>query len=256
MKIFRSIGRYSLLIAAAVLPAASQSARPARTFEVASVRPHEGPIPREGGSFSISGPRISMTCYRVRGLILFAYNLKPYQVASAGMDPTFYDLAAKAEDGLTPSRDEFRVMMQGLLADRFHLRIRRETRQAPVYALIAGDRPKLTSSDPGDTAPRIRFEVAGRGYTASMREATMDDLTGMIGENVGLDRPVLNETGISGTYSIKVTYTPTYRMGPPEEEQVTIFQGVQDLGLKLIAKQAPIEMLVVDHIEKPGAPDQ
>ncbi len=121
------------------LIAFGQSAPKPQAFEVASIRPHQGPL-RNIGGYSISGPRLSLEGYNEILLVMEAYKLKRYQLTLASpnvpVDDTFYDISAKAEGGGAPTRDEFRQMLQTLLADRFKLKFHREMRETPVYALV------------------------------------------------------------------------------------------------------------------------
>src|SRR5579862_4427053 len=128
----------------------------AQTFEVASIKPHAGPIPPEGGHVSISGLRLNFESWSILGFVMWSYNVKPYQISSpTPLDPTMYDLNAKAEDGRVPTTEEFRAMMQALLAERFTLKARRETREIPVYALVVSKSgAKLAETSPGDFAAR------------------------------------------------------------------------------------------------------
>jgi len=122
------------LVCCAVL-SFGQSKPPA--FEVASVKPHQGPLTRIA-DFRASGPRLSMEGYNAKLLILEAYGLKNYQVSFASPSPwvdDFYDIEAKAEGDGLPTRAEFREMIQTLLADRFKIKIHREMREMPVYEL-------------------------------------------------------------------------------------------------------------------------
>lgn len=226
-------------------------------FQVASVKPHQGTIPASGGRVTVSGPRLSFEAWSVTGLILYAYNAKPYQVSTATpLDHTFYDILAEAESGRTPSTEEFRTMMQALLADRFKLQAHRETRDTPVYALVAGKNgPKLKESPPEAEFAR-RTIGKGRNYQTTLTKVSADYLADYIRDNAGLDRPVVNQTGLTGTYVIELTYTPEYRMpgaSAADVDAISIFQAVQDqLGLRLERRNAPCEMVVVDHVEKPS----
>jgi uncharacterized protein (TIGR03435 family) len=145
-------------------------------------------------------------------------------------------------------------MLQSLLADRFKLRFHREMREIPVYELVAAKNgPKLKESAP--TAESMgRMTVNGRNYQASIPKARMDDVVQAIG-NSFLDRPVLDKTGLTGTYDLKLTYTPdipSNRKGDPDPNDISIFTAVQEqLGLKLEPTKALVEILVVDHVEKP-----
>src|SRR6185312_14065376 len=102
------------------------------------------------GKISVSGSRLSVDLYSLFGLIMFAYDLKPYQIPGApDLDHTYYDIVADAADGRARTRDDFRPLMQTLLADRFQLRVHREQKEMPVYALVVDAKgAKLKSSDP------------------------------------------------------------------------------------------------------------
>jgi uncharacterized protein (TIGR03435 family) len=222
-------------------------------FEAASVKPHDGPMRRIG--VTSAGSRLTADAQTPAGLIMFAYNVRNDQIVRTKplltIGDVFYDVVATA--GGTPTRDEFRRMMQTLLADRFQLRIHREMKEMPVYALVVGKNgPKLSASTP-DAKSMFHLSLQGRNYQHTMPKATMDDLVESILNSAGLDRPVLNQTGLTGTYDINLTYTPEFKLsnGP---EDISIFTAVQEqLGLKLIQQRSAVEMLVVDEVQKPSA---
>jgi len=231
----------------------AQSVRP---FEVASVKPHTGPG-RVG--ISTSGPRLNAEPANLWVLIAYAYNLKPYQVPSTPplleLGNEYYDIVAKAEGDAAPTKDEFRAMLQLLLADRFKLRVHRETRELSVYALVVGKNgPKFKPSAP-DASPDTHYAASGRNWEATIPKATMDDVLRAI-ENSILDRPVVDQTGLKGTYDIKMTYTPNIpsnRASEPGPDDISVFTAVEvQLGLKLEAQKAKLEVLVVEHVEKPS----
>jgi uncharacterized protein (TIGR03435 family) len=241
------------LLACLLLPLGSWAQSP--HFEVASIRPHAPPFARI--DISTAGPRFTAEAQPVGGLITWAYDLKNYQVSAAPNLPlsdAFYDIGAKAEGDGAPSRAEFRQMLQTLLADRFKLKVHRETREMQVYALVVGKNgPKLKESSP-DANPMAYFDVAGRNYRVTRAKATMDEVVQAIG-NSFLDRPVLDKTGLTGTYNLSLTYTPDIptNRGEPDPNDISIFTAVQEqLGLKLEPQKAPIEVLVVDSVEKPS----
>jgi uncharacterized protein (TIGR03435 family) len=190
---------------------------------------------------------------------MYAYNLENYQVAGTApllaVGDAMYDVVAKAEGDGVPTRDEFRQMMQSLLADRFKLAVHREMKETPVYALVVGKNgPKLKESAP-DTDPTERIGVSGRNYDATIPKATMDRLVEHINQYAFLDRPALDKTGLTGAYDIKLTYTPEFKIGRGEEadlSEIGIFAAVEQLGLRLAPQKADVEMLIVDHVEKPS----
>lgn len=248
-------GAVSLMISTspAVLGQSAQS--PA--FEVASVKPHQSGWPRV--SISTSGPRLNANAASLAILIMYAYDLKSYQVPRTppllALGDEFYDIEAKAEGEAAPTRAQFGQMLQSLLTDRFKLKVHRERREMPVYALVVGKNgPKFKESAP-DASPDTHYAAGdGRNYEITMPKARMESLLGAI-ENSLTDRPVLDKTGLTGTYNIKMTYTPATKanLETPDLSDISIFAAVeQQLGLKLEAQKAMIEVLVVDHIEKPS----
>jgi uncharacterized protein (TIGR03435 family) len=251
----RTIGWAGLLLLLS-FPVFGQPAPSTPAFEVASVKPHEGPMLRSG--VTVEGLRLDGLT-TVLGLITFAYDLKNRQVsftgpAVAAAGDTFYDVVAKAEGDSPPSKAEFRQMLQALLEDRFRLKVHREMRETPVYGLVVGKNgPKFKASAP-DASPTAQVHVAGRNYQLIIPKATMGDLVGMIESAGFLDRSVVDKTGLTGTYDIKLTYTPDIRSNRenPDPGDISILQAVQEqLGLKLEPQKAMMELLVVDRVEKP-----
>jgi uncharacterized protein (TIGR03435 family) len=190
---------------------------------------------------------------------MYAYRLRNYQVS--GMAPllkddnTRWDIEAKAEGDAVPTSSEFRQMMRSLLADRFKLGVHSEMREMAVYALVVGKGgPKLKESAP-DAGPMGHATVSGRNYQVTRPKASMDDVVDAI-SNAFLDRPVVDKTGLTGTYDIKLTYTPdtkANREGEPDPSDISVFAAVQSqLGLRLEPQKAMVETIVVDHIEKPS----
>jgi uncharacterized protein (TIGR03435 family) len=144
-------------------------------------------------------------------------------------------------------------MMQSLLADRFKLRAHREMREMPVYALVAGKNgPKLQASA-ASASPAQHYSASGRNYVVTMTKATMASVLDAI-ENSLLDRPVLDRTGLAGTYDIQMTFAPDIksRRAEPDPEDVSIFTAIEKLGLMLVPQKAAVETLIVDHVQKPS----
>lgn len=233
-------------------------------FEVASVKPVEG-LRGRMYDFSSSGPRVRYIAYATVHLVMEAYNVKNYQVTFAPRTPlpsggeygtAYYDIEAKAEGDRARTRDEFRPMLQTLLADRFKLRVHREMKEIPVYALLVGKGgPKFKESAP-DATESARIGVNGRNQSITASKKSMDELAEMIPNVFFLDRPVVDRTGLAGAYYFKIEATPESRMtgDDPDLKNISIFTAVQQqLGLKLESQKAMIEVLVVDHVEKPSA---
>jgi uncharacterized protein (TIGR03435 family) len=225
-------------------------------FEVASIRLNPGPW-HEIQGFSSSGPNLRMIAWNAISLIMEAYNLRRHEVVYPGAvyPLDMYDIAAKAEGEVPRTRPEFRRMLQSLLADRFQLRFHREMRELPVYFLVIGKDGPAFRETPSGATRRANHGVDGRKQTLDLSLATMESLAGEMRSYFSVDRPVLDKTGLAGLYDIKLAATPEFRLGDGGEPGDTdIFSAVQSqLGLKLESRKADVEVLVVDHIEKPSA---
>lgn len=274
--------------AAIVLAAAAvfaQSGAPAR-FEVVSVKPsteqrmrYVRPMP--GGRLVASAP--------VRMLILNAYRVQSFEVVGgpSWVDSDRYQIEARAEGN--PDRDQLLRMLQPLLADRFQLKVHRETREMPVYELVAGRRrPALappkddTCAAPGPNTPsdwsggRIEPPTAGRGPLppcGDLRVSLEPSGVRVQGGKVGIaelaktlamvmGRPVVDKTGLTGLYDLQLGFSadastpelPPPPPGAPDSNLPSIITALQEqLGLKLEAAKQPVDVLVIDHIARPTA---
>jgi uncharacterized protein (TIGR03435 family) len=250
--VIRALPAFLLFCGAAL----GQSAPQVKPFEVASVRVHSEPM--NIIDIRSAGNRLNAVAEMPRGLIMWAYKLRNFQAPVTpplgAMDDVPYDIVAKAEGDGTPSKDEFRQMLQLLLTDRFKMAAHREMREMPVYALVVGKNgPKLKPSAP-DAGEMGRVHVNGRNYEVTIPKADMDRVVDAI-MNSFPDRPVIDETGLTGTYDLSLVFTPQTRanLASPDSGDITIFAAVQEqLGLKLEARKAMVEVLMVDRIEKPA----
>jgi uncharacterized protein (TIGR03435 family) len=238
------------LLLAAVLGLGSLSAQ---SFEVASIRLHEGRAPHIG--ILPSGARLTVTSVSVRGMIMYAYNLQDYEVTGgpAWAASEGWDITAKAEGELAVATDQFKLMLQSLLADRFQLKFHRETKEIPVYVLAPGKNPpKLKENNDPAARSSMTLKSPSRAVTAIFTKSTMDQLVNQLLSHEA-DRPVLNKTGLTGTYDFTLEWTP--EGGPPGEiaANPSAAAAVQEqLGLKLEPQKLPVEVLAIDHAEKPS----
>jgi uncharacterized protein (TIGR03435 family) len=218
-------------------------------FEVASINPSDyqgGPlritarITADGIDFSNVTPKLC---------IQRAYRLKPYQVIGPEwMDAERYMIVAKAA-GAVPE-DKLRLMLQVLLAERFKLAAHHETKEMPVYALVVSKSgPKLKeATDEGAT------QIAPAGRETAFERVSMPTLAGVVARSV--DLPVFDETGLKGLYNFRLAWENDSRPKPDStdlNDAPSIFTALQEqLGLKLEPRKAPIDVLVVDYLEKPS----
>jgi len=236
------------LAAAAV--AWGQEAAPA--FEVASVKRSDSPIKdfrlQPGGRLEVFGQSLNV-------IIRQAYNVKNYQISGGPpwLDVDRFDIIAKAEG--EPTREQSLAMLRTLLADRFKLKVRRETKEGNVYALVvAKNGPKLQPPT-GDRWSGIRLmritptSQPGVNYALDAKKATMAMLADRLTETVG--RPVLDRTGITGEFDFRVDYS--LDDNAETRTGLMIFEALPaQLGLKLEAAKGPIERLIIEHAEKPS----
>ena len=233
----------------------SQSTRSTPSFDVASIKLHADP-PHEI-DISTSGSRLTAKAETVLRLIVYAYDLKgSYQVAR---NPTLlsfgdkmYDTEAEVDPGRTPTKAEFRQMLQSLLADRFQLKVHHEQREMQVYALmLAKSGPKFKQSAP-DAKFSGHIGVNGRNQTLTLTDATMDEIVEDI--HIFTDRPVLDNTGLTGAYDIKFEATPAFRLDTkPDPHDISILTALpEQTGLKLESEKDMVDVVVLDHIEPPS----
>jgi uncharacterized protein (TIGR03435 family) len=192
--------------------------------------------------------RLICTNVSLRKLIVSAYGIKDYQLAGPDwMNTNLYDITARIPAN-TPGEDIL-LMIQNLLAERFKVAMHRESRELPVYALVIGKTgSKLTPAEFGKGGSTSSSPGKTKAVGVPLRS-----LTDMLSRQ--LNRPVLDQTGLHGVFDYELEWAPEPK-SPVSGEEIretgaSIFTALQEqLGLKLEARKAPIETLVVDRAEK------
>lgn len=253
-------------------------------FEVASIRPSKPP---SGGrmriGMNVDGAMLRYSNANLKDCIRTAFRVKEFQVQGPEwLSAARFDIVAKLPDG--SSKEQVPEMLQSLLAERFKLALHRDTKEHAVYALVAAKGgPKLKPAEvTAGAAPKPGGDPA-RGPMPRGAMAMMMSPSGMhlrssattlanFAEAISrfCERPVVDATGIQGLYDFDLVFSPeTLRNMPgggpmmmrrgggerpqadaPSEPAVSIYEAVQRYGLKLEPRKAPMEMLVIDHIEK------
>jgi uncharacterized protein (TIGR03435 family) len=257
-------------------------------FEVASIKPvkdsGDGPIRLMFRPDGISANNIAL-----RMIIRQAYGVEDNQIVGAPgwLDSERYDIEAKMDPALIEelrklSLDEGRAArqnaLQALLADRLKLAVRRETKQLPVYALVvAKNGPKLQEAKTGDTYPngikgpdgvaRAGMMRMGRGELTS-QALPMSGLARLLSQQLG--RTVIDKTGLTAKYDFTLHWTPDEGEGasfpgagggpqptnsapPSDSSGPSLFTALQEqLGLKLESQKGPVEIIVIEHVERPS----
>ena len=222
-----------------------------RQFEAASIRPHPEPVTVSGES--ISGSRATWTADTLFDLIVDAYDLRyGAQISGAPRWATSdrFDVVATANSTASNaplSKDQVREMLRALLADRFQLKVHRETKEIPVYALVAmKSGSKLQPADLSHTGMRTMGNASGIHITAW--QASMNRLAEQLSVTAG--RPVLDKTGLGGSYAFTLNFNPNVTAADSEIASMTTALEEQ-LGLKLEAHKALIEVVVIDSVSQP-----
>jgi uncharacterized protein (TIGR03435 family) len=232
-------------------------AQPAPVFDVASVKIHKG----GGGTTREMQPgSLRYLNITLGEFMRMAYGVKNYQIigpdwAVKNASSDRYDIVAKAA-GAGP--EELHRMIGPLLADRFQLRFHRESRELPVFALIVlKGGPKFKEGDGGD------FSVSYDSATGNMvyKNYPLEAFAGLLSNLPAVSRPVLDKTGLPSkyTFSVNLNNVPAgLAIGDVKKASVStdpvdspVFTNIQEqLGLKLEAQKATIDVIVIDHVEK------
>lgn len=279
--------------------ALAQQPNPILTFEVASVKPAAPQAmarlqgSANGGPGTPAPGRIEFTDMPLKALIMRAYDVQSFQVSGPSwMDSQRFDIIAKVPEGATTQ--DARIMLRNLLADRFRLKLHKGRKEAAIYELVgAKGGPRLkdaaqtaavppNAQDAPPTAPlrnkdgmlktphgQLGIQATANGRMRMQGDAvTMARLTEVLG--MVLARPVVDKTGLTGTYDVTLDFSPE-GLGPgprgPEPAEAgaspaeaprssndsgkTIFTALQEqLGLKLESRRETVDLLIVESVEK------
>jgi uncharacterized protein (TIGR03435 family) len=231
-------------------------------FEVATIKLSNPDQP--GKLFTVRGRQVLTINTTLNDLVTFAYDLHVKQIGGgpdwAGTQK--YDLTGQPEAPGVPSIVQLRGMIRQLLTDRFKLTFHREPREMAVYAIVVGPNGhKLTKNETNPNGlPGLLFRGLG---VLPVTNATMGEFAGVM-QSAVLDRPVVDKTGLTGRWDFQVRWTPDesqfvsmgVRVPPPTNDSNAppgIFTAfTEQLGLKLDASRAPVDVLVIDKVEKPS----
>ncbi len=264
--------------------AAAQTVTPIRPeFAFTSVKPnHTGCCTTWGaGNRGGGGGGKNVTLKELMG---FAYRLQQFQISGGPrwISSDRFDIEGKAE-GRNADFDQVRLMLQSLFEDRFKLKVHRETKQSSVYALVVGkdgskiklsrdqspenvDGPSPPGAGPNHGAIRIGVgNLVGNAVTLSWFATMLSQR---------MDRLIIDKTNLAGRFDIRLQWVPTPGENPFDQggnrlpasiidmsgtavaldpSGPSIFSAIQEqLGLKLESAKAPVDVLVIDHVERPS----
>jgi len=263
---------------AAPVAVSSTSAIPA--FDVATIKPHQGMLRMTGVEYQPDGFSATVT---LSMMVQSAYGLRSADQVSSAPDwakTDLFDMQAKMSETdiaemqkLSPADRNARrkQMLQALLADRFKLKVHSATKQDPIYDLvIAKGTPKLkdAATDTSDQLKRGSDGEPLHGFLswvtgkAIAQGYSMKNLADFLSQPMaGLGRPVIDKTGLAGTYNFTFDWTPPHpgvrlsgeKDSATPEDAPSIFAALGDIGLKLQPSTGPIDTIVIDHADKPTA---
>ena len=253
-------------LAAVLVVLSSAVAAGGQEFEVASVKPNTSGAANTSVGATPGG--YVGTNVPLRLLVTLAYRLRGFQVIGgpSWINTERFDVTARAPEGA--SQSEILPMLRTLLAQRFKLVVRTESRDAPIFALVLARSdgrlgPQLTPSTTDCTPPAPNLPGACRmsgtiGSAAGSLKATgqpLTELASFLGSNV--DRIVVDRTGLTGRFDIELSWKgtplrPAPDAPPAASDGPSVFTAVQEqLGLRLEPARGPVEHLVIESAERP-----
>jgi uncharacterized protein (TIGR03435 family) len=224
-------------------------------FEVATVRPTD---PNNGrrGFHSGYGRRIWCDNETVSDIVQFVYRVHGKQVVGGPewVRTQRWDVDGYPDVAGEPDYKQMQAMYRKVLDDRFGLKMHRETRTMPVYALRpAKSGPKLTNSPDQSAMSDTTFtEWNSRRMVLRVTSSTIPEFLGAMGHV--LEKPVVDQTGLQGKWDFLLKWRPDDAPADDPQALPGLFTAIQDeVGLKLEGVNAPMEVLVIDAVETPGA---
>jgi uncharacterized protein (TIGR03435 family) len=252
------------------LPAQPEAPKPMAAdadpgFEVATIKPN---MSGEANlrQLTMNGRNFVLQNGSLDDLIGFAYNVQKNQIVSGPdwADKDRFDIGGVPDVEGAPSVEQLRLMIRKLLADRYKLAFHHEKREMSAYVLTAEKGgQKLVASGSRNSLPNIGMRGTPNGLRMTLANARVVDFTSLL-QMIVLDKPVVDQTGIDGRYDLTVTFTPNgseFNGHPPRggaaaesaDAAPNLYEAIQQqLGLKLSAEKAQVDVIVIDHVDKPS----
>lgn len=252
-----------------------QASGPLPSFEVASIKPTKPGANDSDFSIRSAAGLIWIRDEPLTRAIMFAYNLKSDDQllqAPAWIVTEHWDIEAKAPRSQVqamknlpqPERTEhFRLMMQSFLAERLTLEVKMRTKIMPHYALVVAKKGPRMTAGKNENRVSLDNDVGGGKGRITALGVSMDDLARALSHQAETgNRVVVDATGLHGKYDFALTWTPydpNDRSGssgsekaPSPDSGPSLFTALEEqLGLKLVSRKGPVQVLVIDHVERP-----
>jgi uncharacterized protein (TIGR03435 family) len=240
----RRYGVAAVMLALMSVPVGASAQGPSETkvpagFEVVAIRPV--PPDSQGGFSEPGGTEFRARAMSLSELVQMTFGINPNQMVIPDWAQSVkFDIAAKT--GIPLTYEQMKPLMQKMMAERFRMTYHRETRDVQGYDMVAAKGGlKLMPAKPGSSKGG-----GGRAGAIDMPNTTMKSFAGMLAAM--LKRPVGDKTGAAGDYEVKLRFAPE---GDAESPLPSIFTALhEEMGIKLEPAKVPVEMVVIDHLEK------
>lgn len=225
-------------------------------WDVLSVKAHDPSDPSNNQSLNFKGRRFVMVNRTVEGMLLFAYGLQKVQIVGAPhwLQTERWDVQGLPDAPGHPSLKQMQSLTRKLLEERFGLKVHRETKELAVYAItVAKGGEKIAPSAGDPNSPPSENENSNGGMvTMRMTNMSMGEFAPDLAYFAG--RPAVDQTGLAGRYDFQMKWTADESKAPADGSAPPgLFTAIQEqLGLKLEPAKAPVEVLIIDSVERPS----
>lgn len=221
-------------------------------FEVATIKPSDPAATNT--DIDMAGRRMVLRNYPLRDMIAFAYGLHRDQVLN-GPDwmKDRFDVNGIPDVAGDPSVKQMQIMVQKLLVDRFRLKFRREQKELPMYAItVAKSGVKMVvSKKPEADGPDLNVNGGAHQRVLRCTNTTMEEFALGL-QSFFLEKPVVDQTGLTARYDFKVTWNPDLGDDGEASDVPSIYTAFpEQLGLKIEAKKGKVGVMVVEDVQRP-----
>jgi uncharacterized protein (TIGR03435 family) len=222
-------------------------------FEVVSIRPYisQGDAARERSALDFPpGGRFSATNVSVAKLIRVAFGVEKERVLNTPgwADTLTYDIEAKTAGGVEVTRENIPELLLPLLTGRFGLQFHRERRERSEYDLEVAKNGFQLQPVTSDGKSHMSENSNGATATMNATKLSLNALAATLARY--LERPVIDKTGIAGDYDFNLKWSSDQTL---DTVNPSIFAALQQIGLRLVSRKGPVEVILVDRVEKPSA---
>jgi uncharacterized protein (TIGR03435 family) len=235
------------------------------SFEVATIKPNDtGATGMQ--QLTLNGRNFQTRASSLEDLIAFSYEVQSKQIVGGPdwMGKDRYDIAAVPNVEGAPNPEQVRMMIRKLLAERFQLKFHHDKRDMSAFVLAAAKAgEKLKPTQLSGPLPGIGMRPATGGLTLMVSNGTIGDFTGFL-QTIVLDRPVVDRTNLKGKFDFSLTFLPDETQFSGHSPVGKLADGVeaapsltealeQQVGLKLSSEKTAVDVIAIDHVEKPSA---